>query len=128
MITEYSYDPLHRLLAQASYGPTGRTTPTDSSNHVYDALDRPLEENEDHQGTTNDRKTVFSHLGLNNMVTEEKQTGGGDPQGLTSTTSSRSTPTGTAVSGWTPAPRPAATTAPPTRKPPVWTWAPAGTT
>lgn len=81
VITEYNYDPLHRLLSQASYGPTGgRTTPTDSSNHVYDALDRPLEETEDHQGATNDRKTVFSHLGLSNLVTEEKQSGGGDPR------------------------------------------------
>lgn len=76
---EYTYDPLERLLAQATYASTGGA-PTDSSEYIYDAVDRLIEQTEDHAGTTHDRKTAFSHLGLSNQPTREVQTGGTDPR------------------------------------------------
>lgn len=34
--------------------------PKDSSEYTYDALDRTIQEDEDHESTANDRRTVFS--------------------------------------------------------------------
>lgn len=78
VLTEFTYDPLDRQLAQASYEGGGK--PTDSSQYVYDALDRTILETEDHEATKNDRTTDFSYIGLTTQVGEEKQTGGDDPR------------------------------------------------
>ena len=75
VLTDFTYDPLDRQIAQASYEGTGGS-PTDSSEYVYDALDRTLQETEDHQGDQYDRTTDFSYLGLGTQVSEEKQSGG----------------------------------------------------
>ena len=78
VLTEYTYDPLDRQIAQASYEGAGE--PTDSSQYIYDALDRTLQETEKHQNTDNSRTTDFSYIGLTTQVGEEKQTGGTDPR------------------------------------------------
>ena len=75
VLTDFTYDPLDRQIAQASYEGTGGS-PTDSSEYIYDALDRTLQETEDHQGDQYDRTTDFSYLGLGTQVSEEKQSGG----------------------------------------------------
>ncbi|MCF6376449.1 Ig-like domain-containing protein [Nocardioides KLBMP 9356] len=78
VLTEYTYDPLDRQIAQASY--EGAGAPTDSSQYIYDALDRTLQETEQHENTANSRTTDFSYIGLTTQVGEEKQTGGTDPR------------------------------------------------
>ncbi len=46
VVQEYTYDDFNRMLGQAKY--TGGGAPTDYSQYVYDALDRLIEETEDH--------------------------------------------------------------------------------
>ncbi len=73
---EFTYDSLNRMLAQAKY--TGGGTATDWSQYVFDALDRVIEETENHVGLDNDRTTDFSFNGLTTQVGQEVQTGGTD--------------------------------------------------
>jgi RHS repeat-associated protein len=78
LVTDYAYDYLRRLTLTRQYA--GGQNSTDRSEYVYDALDRPVTEIEDHAGTGRDRTTSFTHLGLTNLVTEERQTGGAAPK------------------------------------------------
>jgi RHS repeat-associated protein len=77
LIADYGYDYLNRMSTSRLYS---GTTQTDTSKYTYDALDRTTKETEDHAGTTNDRTTNFDYQGLTNLVTQEQQSGGADPQ------------------------------------------------
>src|SRR5262249_44835797 len=77
LLIDNSYDYLNRLTAQTQYS---SGTQTDKSSYVYDALDRAARETEDHAGTSNDRTTNFTYQGLTNLVTQEAQSGGSNPQ------------------------------------------------
>ena len=82
VVQEYTYDDLNRMLAQAKYVNGG--VATDSSQYVHDALDRVIEETENHQASTNDRTTDFSFIGLTTQVGQEVQSGA-DPSLRTKT-------------------------------------------
>jgi RHS repeat-associated protein len=73
LIADNTYDYLQRLTAVDMYN--GQATPPDSTDYIYDALDRVVTEAENHVGTTNDRTTTFTFLGLTALATEERQTG-----------------------------------------------------
>jgi YD repeat-containing protein len=77
LIADYTYDYLQRLTTADMYNGATRT---DNTRYTYDALDRTSTEVEDHIGTGKDRTTSFTHQGLSNLVTEEKQDGGSDPR------------------------------------------------
>jgi RHS repeat-associated protein len=79
LIQDYAYDALDRLASQKTYG-AGGSSVTDSADYTYDALDRVTKEVETHSNPGDSRTTNFTHQGLSNLVTEEKQSGGTNPK------------------------------------------------
>ncbi len=74
LLADYAYDYLNRIASYRSFTTNGTTsTKDDETTYVYDALDRVVEETEDHGATnTATRRAEFVHLGLTDKVTEEK--------------------------------------------------------
>jgi RHS repeat-associated protein len=71
LVADYAYDYLNRLTSYRVFN--GAPAPDEISTYRHDALDRVVEETEDHTGTANDRKTEFTYLGLTNKVSKEVQ-------------------------------------------------------
>lgn len=72
LLVDYDYDYLERLRSIRYYAASGRT---DHTTYRYDVLDRTVSQREDHgtgsTGTTHDRTTRFTYLGMTTAVTEE---------------------------------------------------------
>jgi RHS repeat-associated protein len=73
LLQDYKYDYLDRLQTYRTY--SGGGSPTDEANYVYDALNRTVQETEQHPSFPGDKHiTQFSYLGLGGLETEEQQT------------------------------------------------------
>lgn len=72
LLTDYSYDYRDRMASARQFA-AGAIT--DQASYTFDALSRPVEENEQHPaGVT--RNSLFSYLGLTNDVTSEQRKDG----------------------------------------------------
>ena len=68
---DYAYDHLNRL---AEYRAYAGGVLTDASEYSYDALDRVVEQTEQHDGASGPTETTtYTHLGLTTMVTGEQR-------------------------------------------------------
>jgi len=73
LLQDYVYDYLDRLQTYRAF--TNGGNPTDEADYVYDALNRAVQETEQHPGFPGDQHiTQFSYLGLGGLETEEQQT------------------------------------------------------
>jgi RHS repeat-associated protein len=71
LVSDYRYDYLDRLQTFRAFSAGTRT---DEANYVYDALDRQVQESEQHPSFNGDTHvTRFSYLGTSNLDVEEQQ-------------------------------------------------------
>jgi len=68
LVADYTYDYLDRLAAARSYAAGSLT---DTSTYVYDALNRPVRQVEDHITANLGRATTFAYEGLSERVYQE---------------------------------------------------------
>jgi YD repeat-containing protein len=71
LVSDYRYDYLDRLQTYRAFSGGNRT---DEANYIYDALNRQVQESEQHPSFNGDTHvTQFSYLGLSNLDVEETQ-------------------------------------------------------
>jgi RHS repeat-associated protein len=76
LVERHRYDDLDRLKLSRKWDPADAAK-KDESNYVYDALDRPVVQTETHDAAE-ERKTVFTYLGLTDRVSRERKTSAAD--------------------------------------------------
>jgi len=75
LLQDYTYDYLDRLQTYRAFSGGPSSNKTDEADYVYDALNRLVQETEQHPSFSGDQHvTQFSYLGLGGLETEEQQT------------------------------------------------------